>query len=247
MPAPSPLDNLSIVLVRTKIAANIGAVSRCMMNTGLSRLVLVRPPDGWRDEAVSRASGATRPLDEARICGSLEEAVADQGLVIGTSRHAGRQRRNIRTARETASAVMPLLPANSVALVFGREVNGLTRQEIALCHELVQIPVSDGFPSLNLSHAVMVLAYELFLAAAVPGSGADAAPRTLAPAAELDGLFQQLERTLLDIGFLRENNRDHMLLSLRQIAGRARLDSRDAAILRGILTRITAALRDDRR
>lgn len=238
----SPLDNLSIVLVRTKAAANIGAVSRCMMNTGLSRLVLVRPPADWQAEAVRRASGATRAIETALTFDSLEAAVADQGLVIGTSRHTGKQRRNVRTARDMAAEIVPLLAATRISLVFGREVNGLDRKELSLCHELVQIPSSGAFPSLNLSHAVMVLAYELFLAASLPRPSGD---RALAAAAEVDGLFRQLEQTLLEIGFLRENNREHMLLSLRQIAGRARLDPRDVSILRGILTRISAAIRQD--
>jgi TrmH family RNA methyltransferase len=235
MAAKDLLDNISIVLVRTKTPGNIGAVARSMMNMGLSRLVLVRPPRDDQGEALRLAAGAEAILHDAIRTETLQEAVAGHGLVIGTSRHLGRHRRNIGTPREMAGRIVPLLPQNRIALVFGREVNGLDNDDLALCNELIAIPSSDAFPSLNLSHAVTVVAYELFLAAR---AGTASKGKTLAPAEELEVFYQHLQKVLEDSGFLGPHNRDHMMTSLRQLFGKSRLEQRDINMLHGILSAI---------
>jgi len=229
------LDSISIVLVNTKTPGNIGAAARCMMNMGLSRLVLVRPPLDRNNEATKLAAGAEEIILKASQFDTLKEAVSDHSLVLGTSRHTSRHRRNIRTPRQMAEQTLPLLSSNKVAVVFGREVNGLDNEDIALCHELISIPASAVFPSLNLSHAVMVVAYELFTAAQAKLQPSE---RVLAPAEELENFFEHLQKTLEDIGFIDKSHPGHMMFSLRQTFGRARLDSRDVSILRGILSQI---------
>ena len=229
------LDNVSIVLVDTKTPANIGATARCMMNMGLRHLILVDPPKDEQQDARKLAAGAHEIIEKAMVFPTLAEALADQGLVIGTSRHAGKQRKNIRTPRQVSEKVIPLLPKNRVAIVFGNEINGLENRDLALCHEIMAIPSSDAFPSLNLSHAVMIIAYELFLAA-----GADAGQETeaLARFDETEGFYQQLQETLQMIGFLEHDHPERLMFSLRQLFGRARLTSRDVSILRGILSTV---------
>lgn len=229
------LDNISIVLVDTKTPANIGAAARCMMNMGLSRLILVDPPKDTHQEARKLAAGAHEIIEKAAVFPALAEALAGHGLVIGTSRHAGRQRKNVRTPREMAMQVLPILAMNRVAIVFGNEVNGLENSELALCHEIVAIPSSDAFQSLNLSHAVIIIAYELFLAS---GAYAGRATEQLAPLEETEGFFLQLQETLQTIGFLERDNPERMMFSLRQLFGRARMNSRDVSILRGILSAV---------
>lgn len=235
MAAQDLLENISVVLVKTKTPGNVGAVARSMMNMGLSRMVLVRPPRDDQGEAMKLAAGAESILRDAIRTETLQEAIAGHRLVIGTSRHLGRHRRNVMAPREMAGRIAPLLPQNRIALVFGREVNGLDKDDLALCNEFIAIPSSDVFPSLNLSHAVAIIAYELFLAAcAVPASDG----RTLAQAGELEAFYQHLQKVLEDSGFLGQHNRDHMMTSLRQLFGRSRLEQRDISILRGILSAI---------
>jgi TrmH family RNA methyltransferase len=235
MRAKSSLDNISIVLVDTKAPANVGSVARAMMNMGFSRLVLVDPPKDSSGEARRLAAGAHEILDGAEVFNTLKEAVSDQGIVIGTSRHMGRRRKNIFTPRETAARIVPLLDRNRVCLVFGNEVNGLDNDDIALCNELISIPSSDSFRSLNLSHAAMVVMYEFFTAAMekTPSSAGG-----LAPSRELEKFYEHLQRTLQDIGFIDCHHPEHMMLSLRQLFGRARLDAREVSILRGILSEV---------
>ncbi|HXY54041.1 MAG TPA: RNA methyltransferase [Nitrospirota bacterium] len=236
--SPSPLDNVNVVLVDTKTPGNIGAVARCMMNMGLSNLVLVRPPADRNGQALKLAAGAHRILENARMFSTLSDAVSDFGLVVGSSRHRTRRRKNVSAPAEIAEKLISLLGGNRVAIVFGNEVNGLDNDDISLCHELISIPSSSAFPSLNVSHAVMVVAYELFLAARVKVPVSD---RTLAPSRELEDFYKHLRNTLQVIGFIDRAHPEHMMNSLRQLFGRARLDSRDVSILRGILHQMERA------
>jgi TrmH family RNA methyltransferase len=231
----SPLKNVSIVLVDTRTPANIGAVARSMMNMGLSRLVLVRPRDPGGDEARRLAAGASQILDSAEIHSSLQEAVAREGLVFGTSRHPGRKRKNIRTPRDMAAQTLPFLSRNRAAVVFGNEVNGLEIEDLMLCHEIISIPSSEEFPSLNLAHAVMIVAYELFTASRVNGAAPDS---ELAPHRDLELFYGHLQETLQAIEFLGHDRPERIMFAIRQIFGRARLEARDLSILRGILTSI---------
>ncbi len=235
MHSPSPLDNISIVLVDTKTPGNIGAVARCMMNMGLSNLILVRPPADRHAEALKLAAGAHRVLENAQTFSTLRDAVSDFGLVIGSSRQRSRRRQNVTTPADLAGKLITILSGNRVAIVFGNEANGLENDDIALCHELISIPSSSAFPSLNLSHAVMVVAYELFVAAQVKLPASD---RVLAPSGELENFYEHLRNTLLDIGFLDRAHPEQMMFSLRQLFGRAKLDSRDVSILRGVLSQM---------
>jgi tRNA (cytidine32/uridine32-2'-O)-methyltransferase len=234
------LDNISIVLVDTKTPANIGAVARGMMNMGLSRLVLVDPPRDENGEARRLAAGAEEIIKKAAIFKTLKEAVADQGLVVGTSRHKSRRRKNVHTPREMAEQIMPLLDRNKASLVFGNEVNGLENNDVALCHELISIPSSSAFPSLNLSHAAMVVMYEFFIAAMAKPL---AAKSELASARELENFYEHLKRTLENTGFIDRRHPEGMMFSLRQLFGRARLDGREAGILRGILNAVDRNVR----
>ena len=233
MRSPSLLDHITIVLVDTRNPSNIGAVARSMMNMGLGNLTLVDPPDDPNHDASKLAAGADEVLNAALTVTSLSEAVRDHNLVVGATRHTGKRRTGIRTPAALAGELMPLLPDNRIAIVFGNEINGLTVRDLALCHELVMIPSSPAFPSLNLSHAVMVVAYELYQAATLPSSDRI---RTLATVQNLECYFDRLQSALLRTKFLDQVNADRVMVSIRRIYGRARLTERDLAILQGILT-----------
>jgi TrmH family RNA methyltransferase len=235
MRSASSLDHISIVLVDTKSPGNIGAAARCMMNMGLSNLVLVRPPADRHNDALKLAAGAHRILENAQTYSALKDAISDFGLVIGTSRHQSRWRKNVDTPRAMAEKLIPFLPGNKIAVVFGNEVNGLENDDIALCHELISIPSSSAFPSLNLSHAVMVVAYELFTASCAEPPPFEV---TLASAGDLENFYRHFQGILEHIGFLDRKHPERMMYALRQMFGRARLDTRDLQILRGVLTAI---------
>ena len=237
MSTPSP--PIRIVLVRTSHPGNIGAAARSMKNMGLSELVLVSPKRFPDAEATARASGADDLLAHARVCSGLAEAVADCGLVIGASGRSRALDRPPMSPREAALQAVAEARDHPVALVFGTEHSGLSNEELDLCHRRLAIPVEEAFPSLNLAAAVMVAAYELRLAIAggMPpaGRGDGARPAT---GQEMEGLYGHLERIMLETGFLDPDQPRQLMRRLRRLFQRARPDSNEINILRGILSAI---------
>src|SRR5262245_24300407 len=156
------LARCRIVLVEPRIAANLGATARVMRNFGLTDLVLVNPQADVHDrEARKLSTQGEAILDTARVVADLGAAVADCVVVAGTSARVGGPVR--RQSVGWPEEIMPHLvtAAGPVALVFGREANGLTDTEVARCHHLIHIPTAPEYPALNLAQAVAISLYEL--------------------------------------------------------------------------------------
>lgn len=231
------LSNIKIVLVETSHPGNIGAVARAMKNMNMDNLVLVAPKLFPNADATSRASGADDILSRAVVCESLEEAVADCTVVIGTSARC----RTISWPELTPRACAELLKVEAVdrkaAIVFGREHSGLTNQELDLCRYLLRIPCNKDFSSLNLAAAVQVVCYELFVASGIDYevSVGDKGKETPATAEQMEAFYEHLHEALTDIGFMHPDKSRSIMRRLRRIYNRARLDSKEVDILRGIL------------
>jgi tRNA (cytidine32/uridine32-2'-O)-methyltransferase len=233
-----------IVLVDTSHPGNIGATARAMKTMGLADLALVRPRYFPSDEATARAAGADDILEAAHVCDTLGEAIADCGWVVGASARLRTVALPIVDPRECASEVWRRLPQNRVAILMGPEQSGLTNDDLATCQQLVHIPTSPGYGSLNLAMAVQVLCYELRMSA--PGREAPEGPKSDAPlatAAELEGLHEHLERLLTESGFLHPTHQKQVKLKLRRIFHKATLDQNELNILRGMLTSLDPAKR----
>jgi tRNA/rRNA methyltransferase len=157
------LARVEVVLVRPETPANVGAVARALANTGIESLVLVAPGDYRTVECWRTAWGGHDILEGARVSRDLEGAIAGSPFVLALSGKAvpGVAPRDIRAAaREIAGRGA----RERVSLVFGPETSGLTHAELALCGRVARIPSHPSQPSLNLSHAVMVAAYEVYRA-----------------------------------------------------------------------------------
>ena len=163
---------------------------------------------------------------------TLEEAVADCGLVAGTTARAGLYRDHAKTPREWMPHLWSSSTNNKIALVFGREDKGLTNDELALCTQMIRIPSSDEHSSLNLAQAVMVCCYELFLASNTFEGYVEKSPE--APIALRERMFETWREALLDIGFMYDDTADHMMMGIRRILSRGELTERDVKILMGM-------------
>ncbi|MFC6671655.1 RNA methyltransferase [Marinobacterium aestuariivivens] len=237
------LENIRIVLVNTTHPGNIGGVARAMKNMGLSDLCLVAPKSFPSEVADARASGATDVLERGRVVDSLERAVEDCHLVVGTSARGRHIPWPVIDPRELAGIVSEVRPGLRVAIVFGREDRGLTNEELQCCHHHVHIPAQEGFSSLNLAAAVQVIAYELRMMV-LSGHPVDA-PRwgtawdiDLAESGELERMFDHLERTLVEIEFLDPDNPRQLMPRLRRLLLRSVPDKVEVNVLRGILTAV---------
>jgi TrmH family RNA methyltransferase len=229
-----------IVLVGTTHPGNIGSAARAMKTMGLHDLVLVsprKPPDA---EAEARASGASDILARARTVETLDEAIADCHLVIGSSARSRRLGAEALGPRKAAGEVAGLPAGSRAALLFGRERTGLTNEELDRCHQLLHIPANPDYSSLNVAAAVQLLSYELRMASLESETPKTSARNQgpYATADELEKLYAHFERVLLDIGFLDPANPRHLMRRIRRLFARARTDRNEVNIFRGILSAV---------
>ena len=229
-------SHVRIVLVRPQGPLNVGSVARAMKNMGLRELALVQPsePPTHRDARIM-AVRANDILERASVHATLSDAVADCTWVIGTTRRMGREREGVMTIRQVAIEIVELIAQNKVGVVFGPETSGLSNRDLDLCQRLVVIPADREFGSLNLAQAVMVVCYEIFMALGVETSEDG---RKMATTQQLEGMYIHMEEMLLRIGFLDENSPKRMMAVLRRVLGRARLNTREVQVIRGICRQI---------
>lgn len=236
MPLP-----LRIVLVETSHPGNIGAAARAMKNMGLAELHLVRPRLYPHVEATSRASGAADVLEAAVVHERLETAVADCGLVVGTSSRQRHLPWDLVEPRECATRLVAAAQSRPAALIFGSERVGLTNEELMQCNLLVTIPTSAVYSSLNVAMAVQVLAYEIWMATR-PGATLPREPDVpLASAAEMTRLYSHIEAVLEEIEF--RDRTGFLMARIRRLFNRAQVDQNEMNILRGILTAVQSRRR----
>ncbi len=223
---------LRIVLVEPREAGNVGAVARVMKNFGFHDLVIVGehpqllPVAGWW------ASGADDLLERARFAATLGEALADTHLTVATTSTRGRTTPVDFTPRQLAAEFSALAHEQVLALVFGREDSGLTRDELVQCQRSAAIPTSDAFPTMNLAQAAGVFCFSL------SSIERKAQARELAPAALVERMHERFESLLLEAGFLHANNPARIYDEVRAILGRASLDEREVTILLGMIRQI---------
>ena len=226
--------NIRVVLVSPLYAGNIGSVCRAMANMGLSRLVVVKPrvEDSDWPNAAKMAVHATDILDAMQVVPTLAEAVADCAAVAGATARDGLYRQHVKLARDVAPELLQIAAGGQVALVFGREDNGLENDEIQLCTHLVRIPSAPGYRSLNLAQAAMVCMYELYAASAVYAPPDEKSPP--ASAGHRKRLFEIWRAAMLEIGFMKEDKADHMMQGFARIFSRGIRTEDDANIMLGV-------------
>ena len=244
--------NIRIVLVETTHPGNIGAAARAMKNMGLTRLVLVNPQDFPSRKAEYRAVSAVDVVESATVVASVEEAIADCQLVIGTS---ARDRRIPWPMLDPkgcgGKAEQADSRAEQVAILFGRESRGLKNEELQQCQYHVNIPTGKAYSSLNLAMAVQVICYEILQARlAGDGSGEVGQPWDMdfASAGDLEHLFDHLQRTMIELDFHNPQNPRQLMTRLRRMFNRIRPDRMEVSILRGFLTAVnqrTGRVKDD--
>lgn len=246
------LERFRFVLVEPRYAGNVGAAARALKNLGFTRLELVAPICAPDDEEARRfAVDAGDVLARATVHAGLDEALARASCVVGMSRRMGKHRQPHYRIDELAPRIASLTREGrtDVALLFGREADGLHDLELDLCTHLAYIPTSDAYPAMNLAQSVAIAAYELArsLDAMVPAP----APRPLGTDEEGDevhdvpadhdareAMYAHLEESLAAIGFLKDGQVEGMMRRLRRILGRAQLTAGDVAVVRGIARQV---------
>jgi TrmH family RNA methyltransferase len=229
------LSRVDMVLVRPARPANVAAACRALKNMGLRSLTLVGAAEGLdAPDARALAYGAWDVLDAATRKDTLRDAVAAATFVVGTT---GRAQPEAWTPRRLAAEADARAGGGRLAVVFGPEASGLNDGELAQCHARVHIPADPEHPSLNLAQAVLIVAYELRLAAAAadPAAPRDPPPAT---AGEIEAALDDLRRGLLGIGYLSPASPDAVLAEFRALIARAGPTVREIILLRGLARQV---------
>jgi TrmH family RNA methyltransferase len=237
------LDRVVVVLYEPQDPINIAATVRAMKNMGVSQLRLVRPV-AYEPERLEQVAHDTIDLvAAARHEADLDAAIADCVDVIACTARRRAAKRAVLTPREAAARLVSATSDGPVALVFGREDAGLPNAAVDRARAVCTIPTS-AHASLNLAQAVLVLLYELHLAAGdatrvvpPPKHGAPAAT-----AAQYEQLFADAERALVAIDFLKTRYAEHVLRTVRSLASRAAPDAREIELMRAMAIEVLRTL-----
>jgi len=231
--------NIRIVLVRPKENKNIGSVCRAMKTMGFGTLYIVGNENIDRSETAITAVHAVDVLDGAVRCETLEEAVRDSVLVAGISRRRGKWRKYFALTPEQLAERVAAIQKGTCALVFGNEASGLDARDLSQCHIAVRIPSSPQFPSLNLSHAVQIITYQMYRRLSKTGEAETFLPIS---SKHLDSLVSLMIASLTNIGFFTQGDPREMSVFLRDIFARAALEQREADRLAGIFEKISGLI-----
>jgi len=226
------LNEIKIVLSRVSEAGNAGSVCRAIKNMGITDLRLAAPLPLFTETILIRAVNSQEIWENTQIFDTLTEAVADCSIVVGTTRRRGDRRKSVSMPpRELAAWLAER--QGPAAIVFGNERTGLEEAELDLCNIASHIPASEKQPSLNLSHAVQIYAYEFFLALKkqLPVKG-EWTPMNQTEIAALTG---RITDTLETIGFYKKPGREDQTLFLHDLMSRAGLSEREGRYLGNII------------
>jgi len=233
-------SGVKIILVEPAGPLNVGSIARVMKNFALKQLVLVNPQcDYLGEEATRMAVHAKDVLEAAECVPTLPEALQGCKRAIATTART-RDNAVLQTPRE----VLPWLletDAQPAALIFGREDRGLSNEELNYAQKFMRIPTDAGYASLNLASAVAISCYELTQnqPSTIENTSLD---NEIAPIEVVEAYYEQLESLLLSIEYLYPHTAVSRMEKFRQLYNRAQLQTKEVAMLRGILRQMQWAL-----
>ena len=234
-------EKIAIILVSPENPDNIGAVARAIKNMGFVDLRLVVPPKAWRMKAQKMAMSAVDILKNGEAYSSLQDAIQDLGLVIGTTRRLGGQRGTFLPFNTAISKVRKSSRHQKIGIVFGRESKGLANEDSALCDHLMTIPTGPFYPSLNLAQAVMVTLFALFWECPNHRGAKEAIPQERAlNKKEIEVTIAHFKEALKALGY-KKGGADllpRILRTLRGLIKRGGLLEPEAQMIKGLSRKI---------
>jgi tRNA/rRNA methyltransferase len=241
LPVPLELDRLRVVLVSSRNPLNIGAAARAMSNFGFPHLRVVNPFEKAFRQAVS-AVGAAELLARAEEYESVADAVADCTLVVGTTAVRHRELQHpLRRLEYGGRLIRKHMGSGAVALLFGSERFGLSKQDLSYCHWLIRIPTREQHISMNLGQAVAICLYELIRdgRAAARSSG----EQLLARGGEIEPIIALLADVLRTSSYMLPQRAAETEQRIRRMVRRLKLSARDVEAWLGILRHIQWEIR----
>ena len=231
-------QNLNFVLVETSHPGNIGACARAMNSMGILNLLLVNPKEFPSKEAEARAKSGKKVLEKAKVHKNLNEAIGTSKLIIGTSARPRSMPWPMMEVSNLGKTINESLAnKDEVSIVFGNEAFGLDNEDLGKCDFHLQIPASKD-SSLNLSHAVQIVAYEIYKESFSSDSIGQQREVDLATSMQKEKLIEHIETVLELLDFYDHKNPKQVPTRLRRLTKRMQLDNLEIGILRGILSKL---------
>ena len=234
------LKQFRIILCETSHPGNIGSVARAMKTMGFSDLYLVNPKDFPSRQAKALACGAEDILQKATIVLSLEAALKNINHVIGFTARKRELTQPHKNVRDLSIQLINEASNNKIAIIFGNETNGLSNLELQHCQSLGFIDANSKYSSLNLAHAVQIVCHEIRMMGELPVKNKilnQVAKKYVSHDIQ-NGFYKHLEEILDEIGFLKKIQADRLMMRLRLLFNRTKMEKEEVNILRGILSEI---------
>ena len=234
---------INIVLIETSHPGNIGSVARAMKTMGLKNLLLINPRKFPSGDANALSGNAIDILEKAKVYKNLKDAIKDSTFVYATSARVRTIQWPTKNAQDAAVEIVKQVSANKkISIIFGREDRGLTNEELQRCHLHLKIPSSEEYSSLNLSHAVQIISYEL--RNMLLGSSKNFIKADVPKSTDKDDefLLKHIDKVLLDLNFYDQNSSRQVKARIKRLLKKARPDKLEVGILRGFLSKIQEAL-----
>ena len=229
---------INIVLVETSHPGNIGSVARAMKTMGLSKLSLINPRKFPSGEANALSGNATDILENAQVYKTIEDSIKTSTFVYATSSRNRTIQWPTINVEEAAELILNQTTAQKeISILFGREDRGLSNNELLFAHKILNIKTSQNYPSLNLSHAVSIILYELNKSS-TNNTEKDLQVFDLASSKQIYESFKEIEEMLIKTGYLLEHTANSKISKFKKFLLKAKTSSHDINVLRGIVHQI---------
>ena len=235
--------NLVVVLNNPQNLVNVASVVRAMKNFGLRDLRLANPEEALDSKRMTGiAHGCDDVVKRIEVFEHLDAALADRTYIAGMTARQRAAKRNMQWPREAAVELLAAASDGRAALMLGREDRGLTNDELDLCHRIVTIPTAPDHPSLNLSHAFAVMAYELFVASTESEFKPPKRDSEPATQEDFERFFASAEEALVAVEFFKSRNSSHIMRTMREVVHRTPMDAREVRMFKAMCIEVVKYL-----
>ncbi len=240
--------NLKIILIEPNGPLNVGSVARLCSNFEVEELRIVSPKcDIFSLEAKKMALKGQKFLDNCKIFDDLEKAIFDCDLVLASSGRIDVSKElSFVSSEDIFNWTVSFKKINNLAIIFGREDRGLTNSELLLANKTFNIPTSHDNPSLNLSHAVSIVLYELNRSS-ITNSKKELDVFNLASSKQIHDVFVEIEEMLLRVGYLLKHTSRAKISKFKNYILRANTSMHEINVLRGIVHQINWFLNNSKK
>ena len=233
------INKTGFILVKPQLPENIGFSARCLKNFGFSTLDLVNPKENWPNKkAIVTSVGANDILKKTKVFSDVESAINKYDIVYASSA----RKRDINKKHLSFNEFIKSIKKNKnkkIAIIFGPEASGLSNEDIVYCNYIFKIPVSKKFQSINLSHSLIIVCYEIFRSFKSNYFKKNKKLNDVINKKKLNNFMHFMENRLQKKGFFHPpEKRKTMLINLRNIFGRTELSNKELRILSSIFSKL---------